>query len=435
MRCVSLDGETGQVRRGGGTSNRGEGEPAMTTTVLSNHRVLSDQLMERFGARAPAYDRENRFFSEDFDDLRLAGYLEIAVPGELGGRGMNLAAVCQEQRRLAYRAPATALATNMHIYWTGLAADLLRAGDTSCRWILEEAARGEVFAAGHGEGGNDFPVMLSTTRAERAEGGYRFYGHKIFGSLSPVWTRLGLHAMDTSDPAQPRVVHAFLPRDTDGYRIVPTWDVLGMRATRSDDTILEGAFVPDRYIPRVVPAGLAGADLFVLGIFAWAEPTFANYIGDKRRHRAQGRSYCAADHRGLPRHAVDRVRTPLRHVRRAAGETGASGPASSDIRGSRTSPGRRDRLPAAGRGCRGGPGGRVTRGRRARGRCLPDARLSPSGARAARARDPSAASSGTPRRALARGGRRSARVRTRFHDRCQRVRPGCRRQLSRAVAV
>jgi alkylation response protein AidB-like acyl-CoA dehydrogenase len=101
--------------------------------------------------------------------------------------------------------------------------------------------------------------MLSTTHAERAEGGYRFFGHKIFGSLTPVWTRLGLHAMDTSDPANPRIVHAFLPRDAEGYRIVPTWDVLGMRATRSDDTVLEGAFVPDKYIPRIVPAGLAGA--------------------------------------------------------------------------------------------------------------------------------------------------------------------------------
>ncbi|MDQ6674250.1 MAG: acyl-CoA/acyl-ACP dehydrogenase, partial [Chloroflexota bacterium] len=253
-------------------------------TVLSDQRVLSDELLQSFGERAPTYDRENRFFAEDFEDLRLAGYLELAVPTDLGGSGLNLAQVCHEQRRLAYRTPATALATNMHIYWTGLAADLLRTGDSSCKWILEEAASGEVFAAGHGEGGNDFPVMLSTTRAERAHGGYRFYGHKIFGSLTPVWTRLGMHAMDTSDPAQPKIVHAFLPRDSEGFRIVPTWDALGMRATRSDDTILEGAFVSDNYIARVVPAGLAGADLFVLGIFAWAEPTFANiYVGVAQR--------------------------------------------------------------------------------------------------------------------------------------------------------
>src|SRR5690242_12442653 len=126
---------------------------------------LTDELIEACGQRAATYDRENRFFSEDFEDLRRAGYLLLAVPTELGGQGMNLAQVCREQRRLAYRAPATALATNMHFYWTGLAADLLRAGDESCKWMLEEAAAGEVFAAGHGESGNDFPVLLSSAKA------------------------------------------------------------------------------------------------------------------------------------------------------------------------------------------------------------------------------------------------------------------------------
>ncbi|MGH7492557.1 MAG: hypothetical protein ACREOO_09190 [bacterium] len=42
----------------------------------------------------------------------------LAVPTEFGGLGMSLAEVCREQRRLAYFAPATALAINMHLYWT-----------------------------------------------------------------------------------------------------------------------------------------------------------------------------------------------------------------------------------------------------------------------------------------------------------------------------
>ena len=254
------------------------------TTLAPIRPVLTDDMVARFGERASTYDRENRFFHEDFEELRQAGYLNLAVPREFGGEGMSLAEVCQEQRRLAYRAPATALATNMHFYWTGLAADLYRSGDTSLQWILEEAARGEVFAAGHGEAGNDLPVLYSTAKAERVDGGYRFYGRKIFGSLTPVWTRLGIHAMDRSDPSNPRVVHAFMPRDTEGYRIEETWDTLGMRATRSDDTVLEGAFVPDRYIARVVPPDFAGADLFVLSIFGWAEPTFGSiYLGLAQR--------------------------------------------------------------------------------------------------------------------------------------------------------
>lgn len=238
--------------------------------------LLSDELLARCRERAPGYDRDNRFFSEDFEELRAAGYLKMAVPEEFGGRGFTLAQAAEEQRRLAHFAPATALATNMHLYWTGVAADLRRMGDPSLEWILTEAADGEVFAAGHGERGNDFPLLLSTARAERVDGGYKLYGHKIFGSLTPVWTRLGIHAMDASDPANPMIVHAFMPRETENYTIVETWDTLGMRATRSDDTLLDGAFVPDRYIARVVPAGLAGADAFILSIFAWAQITFGN---------------------------------------------------------------------------------------------------------------------------------------------------------------
>lgn len=246
--------------------------------------ILSDDLLRRFHERAATYDRENRFFAEDFEELRKAGYLKMAVPRDFGGLGLTFSECMRETRRLAYRAPATALGTNMHIYWCGVAADVHRSGDKSCDWMLEAAGKGEVFAAGHAESGIDLPLLLSTTKAERADGGYRFTGRKSFGSLTPVWNHLGLHGMDTSDPKAPKIVHGFLARDAKGYRVEPTWDVLGMRATRSDDTLLEGAFVPDSRIARVVPAGAAGVDVFVLGIFAWGLGGFANvYYGLGRR--------------------------------------------------------------------------------------------------------------------------------------------------------
>ncbi len=64
------------------------------------------------------------------------------------------------------------------------------------------------------------------------------------------------------------VIHSFMPRDTPGYTIKETWDTLGMRATRSDDTILNDVFIPDRYIARTLPGG--SADLFILSLFAVA---------------------------------------------------------------------------------------------------------------------------------------------------------------------
>ena len=238
--------------------------------------ILSDALLQKFHERAPIYDRDNRFFTEDFDDLRKTDYLKMAVPREFGGRGFALDRVVRETRRLAYWAPATALAVNMHMYWCGVASEVHKSGDSTCDWILEAAGKGAVFAAGHAETGNDLPVLLSTTKAERVEGGYRFTGRKSFGSLTPVWTHLGVHGMDASDPKAPKVVHGFLTREDQGYRIEPTWDVLGMRATKSDDTVLEGVFIPDSRIARIVAPGAAGVDVFVLSIFAWALLGFAN---------------------------------------------------------------------------------------------------------------------------------------------------------------
>jgi alkylation response protein AidB-like acyl-CoA dehydrogenase len=164
-------------------------QPDPSATPAAPASPLTEDLLTACAARAAGYDRDNRFFDEDFDDLRAAGYLTLSVPRSHGGQGYTLAEVVREQGRLAYHAPATAQALNMHLYWVGLAADLLRGGDASLEWILKEAAAGEVFAAGHGERGNDLPLLLSTARAERVDGGFRFWGRKQFGSLTPVWTR------------------------------------------------------------------------------------------------------------------------------------------------------------------------------------------------------------------------------------------------------
>jgi alkylation response protein AidB-like acyl-CoA dehydrogenase len=156
----------------------------------------------------------------------------------------------------------------MHSYWIGIAADLVRMGDDSLRWILEDAVRGEVFAAGHAERGNDVPVLMATCRATRVAGGYRLSGRKMFGSNGPVWRWLGAHAIDTDGPDGPQIVHAFVDRSSPGVTVEETWDTLGMRPTQSHDTVLDDVFVPDARIGRVVPAG-DGTDPFLVGLAIW----------------------------------------------------------------------------------------------------------------------------------------------------------------------
>jgi alkylation response protein AidB-like acyl-CoA dehydrogenase len=259
------------------------GTDTLTPTKTDAHRALPDDLLDRFRARAAGLDRDNAYFEEDLRDLRSVGYLAAAVPVERGGWGLGLDEMAACQRRLARYAPATALATSMHTYWIGIAVELERLGDTSLRWILDAAVDGKVFAAGHGEAGNDIPVLMSTCQAERVEGGYRLTGRKQFGSNGPAWTWLGAHAIDAAAPGGPQIVHAFVERTSPGVTVVETWDTLGMRPTQSHDTILDGVFVPDERVGCVAPAG-DGSDPFLVAMAMWPLSLFAGvYLGIAER--------------------------------------------------------------------------------------------------------------------------------------------------------
>lgn len=242
--------------------------------------LLDDALLARFRERAARYDRENAFFSDDLDELRDAGYLRAVVPTELGGLGWSLGDLVRAQMRLASAAPATALGVNMHLVWTAVARVLRDRGDDGLGFLLREAAAGEVFAFGISEAGNDLMLLGSDTMADpQPDGGLRYTGRKIFTSLSPAWTRLGVHGLDDRSDDAPRIVYGFIDREDPDVRTLDDWDTIGMRATQSRTTVLDGAYVaPDRIVRRLAPGPTD--DGFVSAIFACFELLIASvYAG------------------------------------------------------------------------------------------------------------------------------------------------------------
>jgi alkylation response protein AidB-like acyl-CoA dehydrogenase len=220
--------------------------------------TLTPELLDRIRSRAAGYDSDNRFFFDDLEELKAAGYL----------RARPLLETAADQRLLAAHAPATALGVAMHLVIVGIARVLTERGDDSLRWILDEAEAGEVFAFGNSEAGNDQVMFDSRTRAEpQPDGSYLFTGTKIFTSMSPAWTRLSLFGRDDSDPENPVLVHGILTRESDGWRNLGDWDTLGMRATQSYTTVLEGARIPAERITRILPVG-PSADPYIFGLFA-----------------------------------------------------------------------------------------------------------------------------------------------------------------------
>ena len=242
----------------------------MTEDSLIPHEgpLLTDGLLERIRSRAAGYDADNAFFLEDFEELTQLGYLKALVPTEHGGLGLSLEQVAREQVRLAGAAPATALAVNMHLVWTGVAKVLRDRGDDSLDFLLQEAGAGEVFAFGLSEAGNDLVLFGSTTDAHpEPDGSYRFFGTKIFTSLSPGWTRLGTMGLDTTSADAPKIVYGFIGRDGGGFEIREDWDTIGMRASQSNTTVLDGAWSPADQIVRRLDPG-PNPDSLVFAIFA-----------------------------------------------------------------------------------------------------------------------------------------------------------------------
>jgi alkylation response protein AidB-like acyl-CoA dehydrogenase len=199
------------------------------------------------------------------DIARLAdvNYLKVALPAEFGGLGCTLRQAACGQRRLARHAPLTALAVSAHLYWTGAAADAYRAGDDSVRWILLEAARGALFAAGHGAvaAGGDLRLADPQSRCEpTGESGYRFRNPAVLSSLTPTWDWVAVHAIHpASGIAHPRpdAVLAFAGR---GSRCTPAFRVA-----------------------RVAPAG-APADIFAYSAIGWGHSILASVqYSDARR--------------------------------------------------------------------------------------------------------------------------------------------------------
>ncbi len=225
-----------------------------------------DALLDRIAGRAAATDAENGFFDEDLAELTAAGYLRAHVPTEFGGGGATLTELARAQRKLGAAAPATALAVNMHHVWVATAATMARRGDDALTGVLTEAGAGEIFGFGISEPGNDLVLFDSLTTAVPSGDGFEFTGVKIFTSMAPAWTRLGIFGKDET-AGEPTLVFGFASRDTPGISIADDWDMLGMRATQSRTTKLDGVRVPGEHIVRRLPVG-PNADALTFGIFS-----------------------------------------------------------------------------------------------------------------------------------------------------------------------
>ncbi|MDJ0347933.1 acyl-CoA dehydrogenase family protein [Cryobacterium sp. PH29-G1] len=243
--------------------------------------ALADQLVERFRDRAAANDADNTFPFQNYEDMRDVGLLNLSVPEELGGLGATLFEVIPVVERIASADAATALAVNMHFtplaQWSNV---WRKTKSPRLEGLLREAAEGKlIWAAITSEFGTPNLMTDARTRAEKVEGGYRITGRKNFGTNSAVATHASTTARFEDPEKGPQLLMMKLDLKDPNVRIHNVWNMMGMRATQSNDLEFDGVFVPDADVVHSFPVGHLDATVTET-VFGSSQPAFgAVYVG------------------------------------------------------------------------------------------------------------------------------------------------------------
>jgi acyl-CoA dehydrogenase len=234
----------------------------------------AEEIGHAISEHAGRHDRDGTFVTEAYELLKEQGYLALAVPEALGGRGATIRQVAMAQRELARHCGSTALASVMHHHVVLFTAWRHRRDLPGAEATLKRVAdEGIVLVS---TGGGDLTDPRGT--ATRVDGGFVVNGRKPFASQAPVG--VAMSTMFTyDDPEEGRLVlNMSIPMSADGVSVVETWDALGMRGTGSHDIELSDVFVADQQVLARRPHGTIDPPLQVILSHAMP-PIAAVYLG------------------------------------------------------------------------------------------------------------------------------------------------------------
>lgn len=239
---------------------------------------IGKRLAEEFAGRSATADADRSISAENFAALRAAGLYGVALSTDLGGWGAGSTQWLATVEQLAAGDASTALGFNMHYVGTRLVSELpmidIDVKKRIAGLVLDDGA---LFSAPLSEPASSSLLpgtFLPSVTATRVDGGLRISGTKMFASIWEVsdYAFMFAHPDWSDDPGH--VVGFLVPTDQpDHFDVVDNWDPLGMRATRSNQVKIDGAFVPDDLV-------LCEFDDFIGNwIIAQAHITWGAYTG------------------------------------------------------------------------------------------------------------------------------------------------------------
>jgi alkylation response protein AidB-like acyl-CoA dehydrogenase len=206
------------------------------------------ELAADFAIRSAQHDRDASHPIENYQRLRDEGFLALTVARKWGGAGASFLDHTIAYEALGQGCPSTALAFNMH---ASVVMPLLASAEVTAetkRRIARMVVQDRCLIAGN------FSEPVTTaligerplkTRARRVDAGYSVSGRKMFASRLEAADYVLVMAYPDEATAPFAGIILMLPRVIEGRSVDPNWDVLGMRATRSDSLILDECRLPD----------------------------------------------------------------------------------------------------------------------------------------------------------------------------------------------
>jgi alkylation response protein AidB-like acyl-CoA dehydrogenase len=244
--------------------------------------ALAADLAARFSARADANDVLSVFPFENYRDLHTSGYLRLALPQRFGGDGADVFDMVLAQEILARGDASTALVIGMNLSLLGRVLDAKAWPEDVLREICTTLAKdgGTINnCVTEAELGSISRGGLPSMTGERADGGWRVTGRKIFVTGAPVLRFLATAVVLPPSEASPQgeLVSALVEGGTPGLSLEDTWSgALGLRGCGNYAVNYDGVFVPDA---RIVERVKIGGERKRPGTSGWNLPLAAVYLG------------------------------------------------------------------------------------------------------------------------------------------------------------
>jgi alkylation response protein AidB-like acyl-CoA dehydrogenase len=209
------------------------------------HRKLRDRcrgLAADFATRSSTHDRDASHPTENYDRLRQEGFLELSVPKEFGGAGVGFLGHTLAYEALGQGCPSTALSFNMHASVVMPLLDSSEVTPQAKRHVADLVVAHKQLIAGNYSEATSTALLGERwldTIIRRADGGWQITGRKMFASMLQAADYCLVLARPDTATRPTAGAFVLIPRNAPGRSVIANWDVMGMRATRSDSLVLD----------------------------------------------------------------------------------------------------------------------------------------------------------------------------------------------------